>query len=256
MPRMKFLRFILCSATVLLTSLSTNKPSQAGVNCPSGMFPTHLPDFVGCAPDNSPKLSNPSAPSTYIYSPPRDREAEKLEADVISLKKNAIEQAKLLVDPEYVRYLTGKWIFPSQKGVKNGEYCTAFFSRQGVILTVGGPGGDYKGASLIFMSADIPRPQKPELIKVTLTQNNDPSATVQAWNYSTPNQPFGSILVTVPTIDALVSNMDDVLSFDLQMEGKPIAKIKWHSGQAASTELRNCLSGKPYSVTQIDLLGK
>ncbi|MEE3717220.1 hypothetical protein V2H45_10720 [Tumidithrix elongata RA019] len=206
--------------------------------------------------DRSPKLSSPSTPSTYIYSPPRDREAEKLEADVISLKKSAIEQARLLHDPEYIRYLTGKWIFPSSKGAKNGEFCTAFFSRQGVILTLGGPGGDYKGASLTFMSADIPRPKKTEVVKVTLLQNDEPPITVNALNYSNPNHSFGSIVVALTAIDPVLTSMEDFQHFDLQIDGKSIAKIDWHSGLAARDELSKCLNGKPYSVTQIDLLGK
>jgi len=50
--------------------------------------------------------------------------------------------------------------------------------------------------------------------------------------------------------------MEDVQLFDLQINGKSIAKIRWHSGLAASAELRKCVNGKPYAVTQIDLLGK
>lgn len=191
------------------------------------------------------------------FLPPRDREGEKLEAAVRSIQLNVQERAKLLKDPEYVRYLTGKWrLLPSPKDGKKGEYCSAFFSREGVILTLSGPGGDYKGALLVFMSADIPRPKMQEQIKVTLIQNDEPPVTTTALNHSSPSHSFGEIIMPVPTIDALLSNMEDVQRFDLQINGKSIAKIRWHSGLAASAELRKCVNGKPYAVTQIDLLGK
>jgi len=256
MPRIDLIRFVLCSVTVSF-ALSICEPVQArDSRCPSGM---NSPDGNVCVPGEGMYdeiRAIQSRPSTY-GAPLRDREGEKLETEVRSLQLNAIEQAKLLLEPDYIRYLTGKWrLFPSPKGEQKGEYCNAFFSREKVILTLAGPGGDYKGAGLIFMSADIPRPQKKEMVRVTLTQNDEPPITVQAWNYSTPNLPFGSIALAVPTIDALLTNMEDVQSFDLQMDGKPIAKIKWHSGLAVRAELRKCLSGKPYSVTQIDLLGQ
>ena len=115
-----------------------------------------------------------------------------------------------------------------------------------------GPGGDFKGAGLIFTSKNIPRPKEQEIVKVTLIQNNEPPVTVKAFNYSTPGHSFGSIAVAVPTIDALLNNMEDVQRFDLQIDGKSIAKIAWFNGFAARAEFRKCLRGEPYAVTQID----
>jgi hypothetical protein len=94
------------------------------------------------------------------------------------------------------------------------------------------------------------------VVKVTLIQNNEPPVTIKAFNYSNPNHSFGSIAVAVPTIDALLTNMEDVQHFDLQIDGKSVAKIIWHSGLIVRDELRKCLNGEPYSVTQIDLLGE
>ena len=256
MPQINLIRYGLCSAIALFALSISGQVQARDSRCPQGM---NSPNGSVCVPGESMhdeiKAIN-SRPSTYT-APPRDREGEKLEAQVRSMQLNALERAKLLNDPDYIRYLTGKWrLFPSPKGEKQGEYCNALFSRGGVILTLAGPGGDYKGAGLIFMSADIPRPKTQEVVKVTLTQNNEPPVAVKAFNYSNPDLPFGSIVVAVPSIDALLTNMEDVLRFDLQMAGKSIAKIRWHSGLAARNELRKCLSGKPYTVTHIDLLGK
>jgi hypothetical protein len=257
MPRIDLLCFVLCSATVSF-ALSIGEPAQAQVydgRCNSGLY---SPDGIACIPGANMYdeiiLIQRGRPS---YLPPRDREGEKLEAEVRLLGANAIERAKILLDPDYIRYLTGKWRFlPSPKDGKKGEYCSAFFSREGVILTLSGPGGDYKGALLQFMSAAIPRPKTQKVVQVTLTQNNVPPIKFKALNQSSPGLPFGSIIVPIKTMDALLTGMQDVQNLDLQMDGKSISKIDWHSGLAVRNELSKCLNGKPYSVTQIDLLGK
>jgi hypothetical protein len=200
---------------------------------------------------NEVQLMQRSRPSA-----PRNREGEKLEAEVRSLGEDALKRARLLMDPDYIRYLTGKWmLFPSPEGKPKGEYCSAFFSREGVILTLVGPGGDSKNALLTFMSADIPRPKTPEVVKVTLTQNDEPPQTFNVINYSNPNDSFGSIILTIQ-LEATLKDMEDVQRFNLQIDGKPIAKIMWHSGLTLRDEFRKCLNGQPYSVRQIDLLGK
>jgi hypothetical protein len=266
MPRIDLLRFMLCGATVSF-ALSIGEPAQA---CPPGMMPVSgnaTPGEISLGPggkcvpgpsygniSNEVQLMQRGRPS---YLPPRDREGEKLEAEVRSLGVNALKQARLLMDPDYIRYLTGKWmLFPSPEGKPKGEYCSAFFSREGVILTMAGPGGDYKGALLQFMSADIPRPEKQETVQVTLTQNDVPPITFKALNQSSPDVSFGSIIVPITTMDALLAGMKDVQNLDLQIDGKSIAKINWHSGLTVRDELGKCLKGEPYSVTQIDLLGK
>ena len=255
MPRMDLLCFILCSATISF-ALSISEPAQASDSrCPSGM---NSPNGSVCVPgegmyDEIKAIQN----RTPNYLPPRDPALERMQATTELMRLDLERRIKLFQDPDVQRYLTGKWrFFPSPKDGKKGEYCNALFSREGVILTLAGPGGDYKGALLTFMSADIPRPETQEAVKVTLIQNDEPPVITTALNYSSPNHAFGSIVFPVPTIDALLTNMEDIQRFDLQINGKSIAKIRWHSGLAASAELRKCVNGKPYAVTQIDLLRK
>ncbi len=44
---------------LLLLFVVCNRPVFAEGRCPPGYFETNLPDFYGCAPDNSPKLADP-----------------------------------------------------------------------------------------------------------------------------------------------------------------------------------------------------
>jgi hypothetical protein len=186
-----------------------------------------------------------------------DREAQKLEASLVTATSVALKQAELLNNPEYILYLTGHWrLFATPQGQKSGEFCSAFFSRNGVMLTLSGPGGDYKGALLTFMSADIPKPDKMTQVKVVLTQDDEPPVTTYAVNYSPPNIPLGAIAFPVPTMDAALSGMKDVQALKVEIDGKPVAKINWHSGLAASRELRRCMDGQPYTVTTIDIMPK
>ncbi|MBI4782224.1 MAG: hypothetical protein HY785_13020 [Oscillatoriophycideae cyanobacterium NC_groundwater_1537_Pr4_S-0.65um_50_18] len=176
------------------------------------------------------------------------------------------QQLELLQDPDYLRYLSGSWkLFPTatSEEITPGDYCVASFFKASmnpaandapVMITVSGPGGDYDGSLLTFASEAIPRPETVETITVTLTQNDEPPATVRAFNYSMPNLPFGVIAFAVPTIDAALAGMEDVQSFDVAIAGQSVAQTTWHSGIRVRDELRNCLNGQPYAVTDIDIV--
>ena len=175
------------------------------------------------------------------------------------------QQIDLLQDPEYLRYLSGGWtLFPSvQAETTPGEYCVASFFKASmdpaannapVMINISGPGGDYEGALLTFAADAIPKPETTEMIAVTLIQNDYPPATVQAFNYSVPDLPFGVISLAVPTIEAALAGMEDVQSFDIQIEGRSVANTTWHSGLQVRDEFRRCLNGQPYSATEIDIV--
>ncbi len=86
------------------------------------------------------------------------------------------------------------------------------------MVNLSGPGGDYQGSLLTFAADAIPKPDTMQMISVTLIQNDYSPATVQAFNYSLPDLPFGIISFAVPTIDAALAGMEDVQSFDIQIE--------------------------------------
>jgi hypothetical protein len=254
MQRINLNRFLLCGATVAIALSGAKSVNAQGMDV---LFGQAYNVWQGWRSDAQKIQEIRSRPNKLPGEGYVDREAQKLEASLLTATSIAKKQAELINNPEYILYLTGHWrLFPTPQGQKSGEFCSAFFSRNGVMLTLSGPGGDYKGALLTFMSADIPKPDKMEVVKVTLTQDNDSPVTTRAFNYSPPNMPFGAIAFAVPTMDAALSNMTDVQVLKVEMDGKPVAKINWHSGLAASRELRRCMDGQPYTVTTIDIMPK
>jgi hypothetical protein len=189
-----------------------------------------------------------------------------LQFQAASAMINLQQQAKLLQDPKYLKYISGSWnLFPTSRleGVKSGSSCVASFLKASmdpeaknapVMINLLGPSGNEKFVLLTFAAESIPRPKTIQTITVTLIQNNYPPATVKALNYTMPNLPFGVIAFTVPTIDAALAAIEDVQSFDVKIDGKSVAKTMWHSGLKVKDEFRKCLNGKPYSVTEIDIV--
>lgn len=195
-----------------------------------------------------------------------DPELAALEFQAASALLQLQQQADLLQDPDYLRYLSGGWqLFPTSApaDAAPGEYCVASFFKASmdpaannapVMINLSGPGGGYEGALLTFAAEAIPSPETTELITVTLTQNDEPPATVTAFNYSMPDLPYGVIAFAVPTIDAALAGMEDVQSFDVTIDGQSVANTTWHSGLQVRDEFRRCLNGQPYSVTDIDIV--
>lgn len=179
---------------------------------------------------------------------------------------NLRQQLQLLQDPKYLKYLSGSWkLFPTSRleGVKSGSSCVASFFKASmdpeakdapVMINLLMPSGNEKFALLTFAAERIPKPKTIQTITVTLIQNNDPPATVKALNYTMPNLPYGVIAFTVPSVDAALAAIEDAQHFDVKIDGKSVAKTMWHSGLKVKDELRKCLNGKPYSVTEIDIV--
>jgi hypothetical protein len=255
MPRIYLSGFILSSAAIAY-ALSFGEPAQACSDLPNiceqqrlqqeqnnEYFRQQEEEYFRQQQEQQQQQQSENS----SYSPPPQRSYDPMEAKVnyaYSLfQLFALKQQQLLEDPLYRKYLDGSWdFFQDAKEPKPGEYCVALFYRKGTILTLSGPGGDYKGALLSFWGQDIPRPKKLETVKVTLTQSNEPAQSVKALNYAVPGSEFGTISFVVPTIEAALAGIEDVQSFDVAIEGKLVAQIEWHSGLAARENLRKCLS--------------
>jgi|CXWL01.1.fsa_nt_gi hypothetical protein len=167
--------------------------------------------------------------------------------------KGAIEQSKdrVLNNPRREKMEKGFWqFFQGKSGAKPGEFCTAVYWQKDQMISVLGPGGEYKGAMLGFIAVEpkppFPRPDNPkeiQKVKVTLTQGADPSATVTAFNRTVADF-ADEIQFAVPTIDAALAGMEDKLNFRIEYEGSKIFELEWHSGLAARDILRKCLKGE------------
>jgi hypothetical protein len=146
----------------------------------------------------------------------------------------------------------GYWqYFQASSKSKKGEYCTAMFSKEGMSVSIMGPGGDYKGALMMFGSLDeqnsvFPSSTNSSKVTVTLKQGNDAPVTVKAFNYTLGESQNPVIVFAVPTIEAAMEGMEDKLDFHLQYDGQNIGDIEWHSGNKAREELKKCLAGKPF----------
>ncbi len=82
-------------------------------------------------------------------------------------------------------------------------------------------------------------------IAVTLAQTGeDPSQTVQTFNYVQRGQTYGAIAFAVPTFDALLDNIEDAHWFELSIDGESVARVEWTGGHAARDALRRCAAAR------------
>jgi len=163
--------------------------------------------------------------------------------------------------------IAGWWEFmQARSGAAPGEYCAASFLRakrlqeagktdkmkDGVMVTLFGPGGSYRGALLAFSplgddsSAAFPKLPSGKPALVTLTQGNTKPVTLNAIYMQTRPQTPPLLAFAVPSIEALLQGMEDNWSFDLNYQGKSIANIEWHDGLKARAELKKCLAGAAF----------
>ncbi len=146
--------------------------------------------------------------------------------------------------------------FQANSGAKPGEFCRAIYWQNDIIISISGPGGEYRGAMLSFIAVEppetFPRPDNPtaiEKVKVTLKQGADPAATVTAFNTSIGFS--DEIKFAVPTIEAAMAGMDDQLKFKIDYQGNTIFELKWHSTIAAREVLSQYLKGQYVSKKEI-----
>jgi len=163
------------------------------------------------------------------------------------------------------KLVAGWWEFmQANSTAKPGEYCTATFMRakrevrdhgvdgfkEGVAITLFGPGGDYRGALLAFtpLSEDhvFPRLSAGQKVLITLKQGNEMPTTLNAFYMTVGKTALPMIAFAVPSMNDLMTVMEDKWSFELIYQNKSIADIAWHSGTKAREELKKCLSGKPF----------
>jgi hypothetical protein len=249
---------------LLLSPVMTNTVLAEGA-CPTGMFQSGGRDYIACTPisgyNNNQQQHNGSS-----YSPEVDT-VKQMAGTMGALNlyaQDSIEFTRLLYNPKFRDFFRGTWKFsPSEEGLdrtasKSVEHCSATFFKYNKLDTFGfitilGPAGDYKSASLIFWGKGIPRPKNAEKIKVTLTQSNEKPQTVEVMNLSIskesyPSDIFGAIAFSVPTLEAALAGMEDKQSFDVAMNGKTLVKVEWNGGLATRDKLRQCESKRVASA--------
>lgn len=163
------------------------------------------------------------------------------------------------------KVIAGWWEFMQASSKAGpGEYCAASFLRakrqtrpgkgdglkEGIVVTLFGPGGNYRGALLAFSPlgkdsvAAFPKLDSGKPVRVTLTQGDIKPVTLNAIYVQTGPKSPPLLAFAVPDIDALTAGMRDNWSFDVSYDGKSIANIEWHDGLMARDELKKCLAGR------------
>ncbi|MBN9548462.1 MAG: hypothetical protein J0H31_06150 [Alphaproteobacteria bacterium] len=182
---------------------------------------------------------------------PMDVRMDAMAAGVIAMHSAfASEIERMKKDPVAGPIIRGKWdFFQDTNNPKPGEYCAALYTNIAGFLRLSGPGGSYRGALLTFWGPDIPKPKKVRWVSVTLKQlvNNDPNntstQTVGAYNYTEKQaKGLGVIALAVPSVDALLNNISDHLDFRLEVGGKEVQVMGFHSGLKAREKLRRCIA--------------
>ena len=162
------------------------------------------------------------------------------------------------------KMIAGYWEFmQANSKAKPGEYCVAAFLQakrvkgervdnvsDGMVVTLFGPGGNYRGALLGFspLAKDhaFPKVKSGKPVLVTLKQGDEKPVTLNAiYMEVSPTAP-PLLAFAVPTIEALMDGMKDDWHFEVIYDGKSIADITWHDGLKARDELKQCLAGKSF----------
>jgi hypothetical protein len=172
----------------------------------------------------------------------------------------AIEASKTRAakDPRRQKVTQGYWqFFQARQDARPGQFCTAVFWQADRMITITGPGGDFKGALLGFVAIEppdgFPRPddaKATQKIQVTLTQGTDAPARVSAFN-RTISGLADEITFVVPTVEAALAGMTDRLAFKIEHQGRQVFALDWHSGLAARERLKRCLQGEPVNGSEV-----
>lgn len=163
------------------------------------------------------------------------------------------------------KIISGWWEFmQANANAKPGEFCAATFMRakrdkresgidlfrEGIAVTLFGPGGDYRGALLGFtpLSEDhaFPKLKNGQKILVTLKQGNETPTTLNALYLTVGKAALPMVTFAVPNVEDLMAVMEDKWNFEVIYQNKSLAEIAWHSGHKAREELKKCLSGKSF----------
>jgi hypothetical protein len=190
------------------------------------------------------------APACAAYDPMEDLVASARK-EIRAREAIDAAQARAASDPRRQKVAQGTWrVFQARRDARPGAYCTAVFWKQDQMISITGPGGDYRGAVLGFIAIEpkngFPRPDEAratQKIQVTLTQGADAPARVTAFN-RTIGGLADEIAFAVPTVDAALAGMADRLAFRIDHDGRQVFALEWHSGLAAREKLLPCLRGE------------
>ena len=175
----------------------------------------------------------------------RISEARNL-ANLIKTKSKKQFEEKMK-DPKFAafveRYNKGGWeFFPSPSGSKPGEYCSAFYMRRYQSILIVGPGPDLKGGLVLYLEDGIPKPRTMKPVEITFDQGDGSPQTVTARNQKLPGGVMGFYALAIPSIENLLTGMEDEAVFTIRQPGQYWGTFEWNDGLTARKKLEKCIS--------------
>ena len=173
----------------------------------------------------------------YTLTPEQERYLEER-------RQNDEKLDELRKDPVLMRHVDGYWQqYQAREGALPGEFCAATYTNLHGSITLNGVDKRWEGGLLTFIGEKIPRPDRFREITATLTQDDDPPATVQIYNpAASPKMPgVGTLIFAVPSMKAALSGMEDEQAFVIAIEGQEVFRMSWKDGKQARDALRRCI---------------
>lgn len=168
----------------------------------------------------------------------------ELEAAIAARDRDHEIMKSLREDPVFMRFWNGYWQHYQAKDNANpGEFCAATFVNLDGSITLTGFDKTWEGGLLMFIGKNIPQPKEFTEITATLTQNDDPPATVKVFNMpASPDMPgVGTLIFAVPSMARALSGMENDQKFVISIENKEVFRMSWKEGKKARDALRKCV---------------
>lgn len=244
--------------------------------CPPGHYPIGggTSGWTGCAPMDGGVGDGNNAPSIEdmdVTAPGLSTYDAKAWTDFFEhMAQQTIEQERSSFPPEkreiYDALLRGTWLFSKSRPGADVPTCIAsFHTRRGGLMLLDW-GGSEPGTVFALFGDGIPRRGRVERVRVRLEQSGEVQE-VEAFHSNYPyTHGLGMVMLRVPSTQALLSSIEDVQDYALQMDkadlhkpatliGRlraprgpsgefhpiPVMQNRWHSGLTARDHLAACV---------------
>lgn len=167
-----------------------------------------------------------------------------LNAGLSTLSEMQAAMIEALNSPANTRLRNGYWSqYQDGEPPAPGQKCGATFANTEGLLGVVSSGGGADPAVLLVSGEDVPRSRQRVMITATLHQTGERPARVQAFNWMDPGSGLGSIAFAMPTLDAAIEGMADQAEVAVEVDGRRVYRLTYHSGKEASAALARCARG-------------
>lgn len=158
----------------------------------------------------------------------------------------AVQGLKALTnDPRYRKLMQGYWTqYQEGAAPEPGRRCAATFMNGDGMLGITALGGYRDPALLLLSGADVPTPDQTVKVSATLHQTGERPQTVPVYNFITPGTAAGTVAFAVPSLEAAAQGLADTAEIAVDIAGKRIYAVKYHSGREAGSALALCAGAK------------